>query len=102
MSHRSIARLVALVPFVALLATACDSSSNGPFPPPRPLASITITPASATLPITTSQQFTAVGRDAAGRTVSFTPAWDVVAGGGSITSAGLLTAGTVVATFANT
>lgn len=101
MSHRSLARLVALVPFAVLLATACDSASNGPFPPPAPLANITVTAASTTLPITTSQQFTAVGHDAGGNVVSFTPRWDMVSGGGSITSSGLLTAGTVAATFTN-
>lgn len=102
MSHRSIARLVALVPFVALLAAACDSSSNGPFPPAPPLASITVSATSTTLPVTTSQQFTAVGKDANGNVVAFTPVWGIVAGGGSISSSGLVTAGTVAATFTNT
>lgn len=101
MSHRSFARLAACVPLALLLATACDSASNGPFPPPPALASITVTALSTTLPVNGTQQFTAVGRDANGNVVAFTPTWQIVAGGGSVSAAGLLTAGTVAATFTN-
>ena len=70
---------------------------------PGALASITVTPNPATLPINTTQQFTAVGRDATGNVVAITPVWSVVAGGGSINAAsGLFTAGTTTGTFANT
>jgi len=66
------------------------------------VAAITLTPDPDTLPIGGAQQFTAVGRDAAGNGVAITPTWSVVAGGGTITGAGLFTAGAVPGTFANT
>lgn len=68
-----------------------------------PLATITVTPNPATLPISTTQQFTAVGRDAQGNVVAITPVWSVTAGGGSINSStGVFTAGTTTGTFTNT
>lgn len=102
MSQRSIVRLAALLPFAVLLAGACDSSSDGPLVPAGPLASITVSATSTTLPVATSRQFTAVGRDAAGNTVSLTPTWTMVAGGGTINgTSGLFTAGSTAGTFAN-
>jgi hypothetical protein len=67
-----------------------------------PLASITIAPNPVTLSVGGTQQFTAVGKDAAGNVVPMTPSWSVVAGGGAISNAGVFTAGTTVGTFANT
>ncbi|OYV71659.1 MAG: hypothetical protein B7Z74_06840, partial [Deltaproteobacteria bacterium 21-66-5] len=67
-----------------------------------PLASITVTPNPVTLPVTGTQQFTAVGRDVNGNTVPVAVAWTIAAGGGSITNGGLFTAGAVPGTFANT
>ena len=68
-----------------------------------PLASITVTPNPATVPTSGTQQFTAIGRDAAGNPVPITPAWSVVNGGGTISAAsGLFTAGGTTGTFANT
>ncbi len=68
-----------------------------------PLASITITPNPATMAIGSTQQLTAVGKDAAGNVVTMTPIWDVVttSNGASVTQTGLYTAGTVVGTFPN-
>ena len=67
-----------------------------------PLATITVTP-NPTLPINTTQQFTAVGRDAQGNVVAITPVWSVVNGGGVINaSTGLFTAGGATGTFNNT
>ncbi|MDP1890046.1 MAG: hypothetical protein Q8K55_04070, partial [Gemmatimonadaceae bacterium] len=66
------------------------------------LASITITPSTASIPIGGAQQFTAVGRDAGGNVVPFTPTWTIVAGGGSIGPTGAFTAGVVTGTFGNT
>ena len=67
------------------------------------LATITVTPTPSTLAVSTNQQFTAVGRDASGNAVVFTPAWSVVNSGGSIGAAsGLFTAGTTAGTYANT
>lgn len=67
------------------------------------LASIAITPSPTTLAVGGTQQFTAVGRDAAGNAVAITPEWAVTGGGGTIApSTGLFTAGTTSGTFANT
>jgi hypothetical protein len=68
-----------------------------------PLATITVTPSPATLAISTTQQFTAVGKDASGNVVPITPSWSVVAGGGSIApTTGLFTAGSTTGSYANT
>lgn len=67
-----------------------------------PIVTITVTPNPQTLAIGAAQQFVAVARDASGNIVQFTPTWSVVAGGGSISSTGVFTAGTVSGTFANT
>lgn len=80
----------------ALSATGTVTVSAGA------LASITVTPNPRTLAIGASQQFTAVGRDASGNVVPTSVAWAVVAGGGSINSAGLFVAGTAAGTFSNT
>ncbi len=66
------------------------------------LATITVTPNPASMSVGATQQFTAVGRDAGGNVVHFTPTWSVVAGGGSVSDDGLFTAGTVTGTFTNT
>jgi outer membrane protein OmpA-like peptidoglycan-associated protein len=67
------------------------------------LASITVTPAGPdSLPATTTRQFLAQGKDSAGNSFAFTPTWSIVAGGGTITTAGLFTAGTVPGVFTNT
>ncbi|HET7251738.1 MAG TPA: OmpA family protein [Gemmatimonadales bacterium] len=69
----------------------------------HPLASITVTPAGPdTIPASATRQFLAEGKDSAGTIVSFSPTWSVVAGGGSISTAGLFTAGTVPGIYANT
>lgn len=69
---------------------------------PGPLATITVTPTPVTLAVTATQQFTAIGRDAAGNIVPFTPTWSVVASGGAITQAGIFTAGALPGTYTNT
>jgi hypothetical protein len=67
-----------------------------------PLASIIVTPNPATLAVGTQQQFTAVGRDAAGNVVAITPVWSATAPPGTINAAtGLFTAGNTTGTFAN-
>ena len=68
-----------------------------------PLATITITPSPSTVAIRATKQFTAVGKDAHGNVVDITPAWSVVASGGTIdASTGLFTAAAVAGTFTNT
>lgn len=70
---------------------------------PGALATITVTPNPATLQVNTTQQFTAVGRDAGGNVIAITPVWSVTNGGGTINaSTGLFTAGGTTGTFANT
>jgi hypothetical protein len=67
------------------------------------LASITVTPNPATMSVGATQQFTAVGKDAAGNVVTIVPSWSVVASGGSINpTSGLFTAGNTSGTFTNT
>ena len=69
----------------------------------HPLASITVSPAGPdTIPASSTRQFLAEGKDSAGTIVSFSPTWSVVAGGGSISNAGLFTAGTVPGIYTNT
>ncbi|MEO8621030.1 MAG: ice-binding family protein [bacterium] len=67
-----------------------------------PLATITITPNPATLGVGATQQFVAVGKDASGNIAQITPTWSVTAGGGSINSTGVFTAGGTPGTFFNT
>jgi hypothetical protein len=67
-----------------------------------PLASITVTPNPDTLAVGTTQQFTAVGRDALNNIVPITPVWSVTASGGTVNVTGLFTAGSVLGTFTNT
>jgi hypothetical protein len=67
-----------------------------------PVATITLTPASATLAEGATQQFAAVGKDANGDVVAFTPTWSVTGGGGAINADGLFTAGSTPGTFTNT
>ncbi|HMA45020.1 MAG TPA: OmpA family protein [Gemmatimonadales bacterium] len=67
------------------------------------LATITVTPAGPdSLPAATTRQFLAQGKDSAGNNFVFMPTWSIVAGGGTISTAGLFTAGTVPGVFANT
>ncbi|MEX2527944.1 MAG: ice-binding family protein [Gemmatimonadota bacterium] len=68
---------------------------------PGDLMSITVTP-DVTLPILGTQQFVAVGVDADGREVSFSPTWTVEEGGGTIDGAGMFTAGTTLGVYTAT
>ncbi|USN96647.1 MAG: hypothetical protein H6797_00380 [Candidatus Nomurabacteria bacterium] len=65
--------------------------------------SVKITPSSTVLLTDSSQQFTAEVFDSYGNQINDqTPVWSVVAGGGTITSDGLFTAGTATKVFTNT
>lgn len=65
--------------------------------------SVKISPSSTVLLTNSSQQFTAEVFDSYGNPIlDQTPVWSVVAGGGSITSDGLFTAGTSTKVFTNT
>jgi hypothetical protein len=66
------------------------------------LASITVTPDSVSLAIDATQQYHAVGKDAHGNVVDIpNRVWSVAHGGGTIDTSGVLTAGTLAGTFAN-
>ncbi|MBL8923425.1 MAG: hypothetical protein JNJ54_31520, partial [Myxococcaceae bacterium] len=67
------------------------------------VATITISPASPSLAVGATQQFTATALNAMGQVVPGAPiTWSVVNGGGAISMAGLFTAGNVAGSFANT
>jgi hypothetical protein len=65
---------------------------------PGPLATIVVSPATATLDQGATQQFTAVGKDAHNNTVVITPTWAATLGG-TIDAGGLFTAGPTAGTF---
>lgn len=70
---------------------------------PGGVATVVVSPTPATLTQGATQQFTAVAKDASGNVITpFAPTWSVVASGGTVTAAGLFTAGTTVGTFTNT
>jgi len=93
-----IVRLAIAVSLATVLFAACDVHTPSA---PGSVFSIAVTP-NVTLAINEPQQFIAVGKDAEGRIVPISPAWSVVAGGGSIDNAGMFTAGSVTGTFDNT
>lgn len=96
--RRLAARLMWMVPFVALVYAACDHNPAEP----GALATITVSRNPDTLAVSTSRQFTAVGLDANGNVVGINPTWSVATGGGAINASGVFAAGTVPGTFANT
>jgi hypothetical protein len=64
---------------------------------------VQITPTSAALAVGTTQQFSAQAYDESNQPITnVTYFWLVIAGGGTITSTGLFTAGTVPSTYSNT
>ena len=93
-----VARVLAAVAFAGLFAAGCKSTSE-----PGVVTKLTVSPPSpVTLLVNGTQQFTAVATNASGDVLAVKPTWSVVAGGGTITSTGLFTAGTVAGTFTNT
>lgn len=66
------------------------------------LATILISPNPQSLVVGGTQQFVATGKDSSGNAVAVTPTWSVVAGGGTIASTGIFTAGNTPGTYANT
>ena len=100
LSPRWLRRLTATLVVVAagVVATGCGDSPSAP----QALASITVTANAAPLLIIGTQQFVAVGHDASNNVMTIVPVWSVVAGGGTISSTGLFTAGALTGTFTNT
>ena len=66
------------------------------------LSQLVVTPAVASTQAGGTVAFSASGRDGNGNTVTVTPVWSVVSGGGTINPMGVFTAGTTTGTFANT
>lgn len=92
MSLRFRTRFAACTALIAgLLTTACDVHTPTA---PGSLQRIVVSP-NPTLMVGATQQFTAVGEDYEGATIAITPVWAIAAGGGTITSSGLFTAGNV-------
>ena len=100
-----------LVIIASLYSTVWASPSQGvsaggtvPTLPTLPslLANCVVTPPSATVIIGQTQQFTYAGTDIDGNPVTTTVTWSVVAGGGTINSTGLFTAGSSTGTFTGT
>lgn len=87
------------VALIAGFTASCDSHSTTET---GAIASLTVTPDPQTLGINGTQQFTAEMKDADGVVIAITPTWSVVAGGGTINSSGLFTAGTTLGTFTKT
>jgi len=94
-SRARIARVLVAVAFAGLFAAGCKSTSE-----PGVTASLTISPTTVTLAPGGTQQFTVVAKNSAGDVLAIpNPTWTVTAGGGTITSSGLYTAGTTAGTF---
>jgi hypothetical protein len=90
---------------VTITGTAVTGSATVSVLPvlPGALATITISPSSASLATGATQQFSAVGRDANNNIVPLSATWSVVnATAGAIDSSGLFTAGMTAGTYTNT
>jgi hypothetical protein len=83
-------RMVLALSCAVVLSVGCDVHGESD---PGALFSITVTP-NVTMAVSSTQQFAAAGADADDAPVSITPVWSVIAGGGTISSTGLFTAGT--------
>jgi hypothetical protein len=94
-----LARAVAAIAFAGLFVASCDVHK---ITNPGSVAAISITPNPQTLAINGTQQFSVVANDFSGASITVTPTWSVVSGGGTITSAGVFTAGTVPSVYSNT
>ncbi len=97
--RRTVARICSTLVAASVLLSACDV--HGPSEPGT-LMSLTISPNTQSLATGATQQFTVVGRDAAGVEVSVSPVWSAAAGGGTISGTGMFTAGSTVGSFPNT
>ncbi len=93
------ARVIVAVAVAGLFGTACERKAPTE---PGTIAELSISPNPLTLAVNGTQQFTALGKDFAGDNVPVTPVWSIVAGGGTISSTGMFTAGPTTGTFSNT
>lgn len=85
----------------ASVLTACgDDKATGPKTPIA--ASIVVTAGGGSIPVNGTMQFSATVKDADGNVINLVPTWSVIAGGGTISTSGLFTAGDSAGTFTNT
>lgn len=94
-----VARAVVALGSAGLFTAGCDVHGASE---PGALSAIVVSPNPQIIVVNGTQQFTAVGTDFAGAIVTMTPTWSVVAGGGSISSSGVFTAGTTPGTYITT
>ena len=94
-----LARLLAVIAVGGAVLASCDVHGLSE---PGTLASLSISPNPQTLVVNGTQQFTATGSDGSGAGVTVSPTWSVVAGGGTISTSGMFTAGTTTSTYTNT
>lgn len=87
--------------------SACKGGNDTPTPTPTPtpatpvLTTITVSPATSTVAVGASQQFTSEGKDQYGKSISVTPTWTVNGSSGTLSTTGLFiatTAGTATVT----
>ena len=83
-------------------ATALISCGSNADTAPVVAAAIVITSPGGAIQVDGTMQFVATVTDASGNTLTETPTWTLVNGGGAITSAGMFTAGDSIGTFTNT
>ena len=89
-----IARVMVAVAFAGLFTAACDDSSG-----PRTIATVVISPTTATIPVSGTQQFTVVITDSEGNVLANRePVWSVAAEA-ALSASGLFTAGTVAGIY---
>ncbi len=96
--NATLTRFVGVVAIASFFCGACRPDATDA---PRVLASIIVRP-NPTMAIGETQQFAADGIDASGNAITITATWDVVAGGGTMTAAGMFTSGTAAGTFSRT
>src|SRR5688500_9462351 len=92
---------IRLVAAFALAAVSAGCDVHG-VSEPGTVRTLTISPDPQSVVVNGTQQFSAVAVDASGATVAVTPTWSVVAGGGTISSSGVFTAGTSPQTYTGT
>lgn len=91
-----------LAAFAMVAVSALAACGSNPDTAPVVVSAIAITAPGGAIPVTGTMQFHARVTDASGSVLTTTPTWTVVNGGGTITSAGLFTAGDSTGTFVNT
>lgn len=98
-AHRVRIAGVIAVACASVFTSGCDVHGASD---PGTLSVLTVSPNPYTLAANDSRQFTAVATDFSGAVIPIEPTWSVVSGGGTISSSGMFTAGSVAGTFTNT